>query len=219
MAAEITKLKEERANAEVLLKKANADIMGSSTPGVADLARAQEEARKGMAEKLRLDQKVESMTRELDFFRAQYQEAASLATEAGSECQTLREEIEILRGKASGEAVKLRQLAISTEYDRQSRRILELEATLKERTEHLRRKDEEMKSQARGKVTLIRASSTPKSPKPSRAESLSPTGNVPTAVINAPATNISGYGSGPGVGGVGRGGHPLRYSECPLSME
>jgi hypothetical protein len=220
MTAEIMKLKEERADVEALLRKTNAELMGSSRPGLADLARAREEARKETIEKLRLEQKVESMTRELDFFRAQYQEASSEAAEARSECQVLRDEIEILRRKASGEAMKLRQMAISTENERQSRRILELEATLRERTEHLRRKEEEMKSQTKGKGAVIRAGSAPKSPKPSRTGSPSPSiGNVPTAVVSAPAANNGGYGPSPGVGGVGRGGHPLRYSGYPLPME
>jgi chromosome segregation ATPase len=221
MTAEILKQKEGRASVEALLKQARADLIGSSRPGVAELAKAREEARKEMIERRHLEQKVESMTRELDFFRAQYQEASSAAAEAGAEVHILRDEIEILKKKASGEAVKLRQMAISTENERHSRRILELEATLKERDEHLRRKEEEMKSQARGKGVVMRASSAPKSPKPSRAGSPNPlTGSVPTTVVTVPAANNGGYGPIPGVGAVGRGGgHPLRYSGHPLPME
>ncbi|KAH0541758.1 hypothetical protein FGG08_003780 [Glutinoglossum americanum] len=224
MTAEITKLREERANTEALLKQAKADLTYSATPGVANLARAREDAEKEMAERISLEQKVKSMTRELEYCRAQYQEYSSLAAEAGSECQVLRDEVEILKRKASGEAAKLRQMAVSAENERHTRRILELEATLRERNEYLRRKEEEIKSQARGKGPAIRAGSAPKSPKPSRQASPSPpTTSIPTTAANTPAASNGGYGVGAGagasVGVVGRGGHPLRYSEYPLPTE
>ncbi|KAH0559329.1 hypothetical protein GP486_004155 [Trichoglossum hirsutum] len=228
MTTEILKLKEERASVEALLKQARADLIGSSRPGVAELAKAREEARGEAAERRRLEQKVESMTRDLDFFRAQYQEASSAAVEARSELHILRNDNEIFKRKASGEAVKLRQMATSTENEMHLRRILELEAILKERNEHLRRKEEEVKSQARGKGIMARRSSTPRSPKPSRAGSPNPpAGNVPAAVTTAAfVANNGGYGHIPGVGAAGRGGgggggggHPLRYSGHPLPTE
>jgi hypothetical protein len=132
----------------------------------------------------------------------------------------LKDEIEIWKRKASGEAAKLRQMAISTENERQSRRILELEATLKERNEYIRRKEEEVRSQARGKGAMMRAGSTPKSPRPSRAGSPNPpTGNTPTAITNTTAPHSGGYGLGPAMGVAGRGGHPLRYAGHPLPTE
>ena len=219
MAVEIFKLKEEREGAQALLRQARADLQGSSRPDVAKLAMDREQAQIDKAERERLEKKVNDMNRELDFFRAQYQEASSAAAEAGSEVEVLRGEIEILKRKASGEAVRLRQMAVSTESERLSRRILELEATLKEMSEYIRRKEEEIKSQTRGKGPVIRASSAPKSPKPSRAGSPNPAGNTPTVIPNTTAPQNGGYGLGPSVGGAGRGGHPLRYTGQPLPTE
>ncbi|KAI9771071.1 MAG: hypothetical protein M1839_002968 [Geoglossum umbratile] len=217
MAVENFKLMEEREGAQALLNQARADLIGSSRLDVARTVIDREQAQKGKTEKERLEKKVNDMNRELDFFRAQYQEASSAAAEAGSEVDILKDEIEIWKRKASGEAAKLRQMAISTENERQSQRILELEATLKERDEYIRRKEEEVKSQARGKSAMMRASSTPKSPRPSRAGS--PTGNTPTATTNTAAPHSGGYGLGPAIGATGRGGHPLRYAGHPLPTE
>jgi hypothetical protein len=218
MALEIFKLKEEREGTQAMLDQARADLLGSTRPDIARSAMDREQAQRDKAEKERLEKKVGDMNRELDFFRAQYQEASSAAAEAGSEAEILRGEIEILKRKASGEAVKLRQMAISTENERLSRRILELEATLKERNEYLRRKEEEMKLQMRGKSAVIGTGSTPKSPKPSRAGSPSP--STPTAITNSPVPHNGGYGLGPSAIGVaGRGSHPLRYTGQPLPTE
>ncbi|KAI9766257.1 MAG: hypothetical protein M1840_006671 [Geoglossum simile] len=218
MAVEIFKLKEEREGAQAMLNQARTDLLGSTRPDVAKSAMDREQAQRDKTEKERLEKKVGDMNRELDFFRAQYQEASSAAAEAGSEAEFLRGEIEILKRKASGEAVKLRQMAISTESERLSRRILELEATLKERNEHLRRKEEEMKLLMRGKGAVMRAGSTPKSPKPSRAGSPNPP--TPTAITNTTTPHNGGYGLGPSATSVaGRGGHPLRYTGHPLPTE
>ncbi|KAI9758423.1 MAG: hypothetical protein M4579_003052 [Chaenotheca gracillima] len=171
-AEEITKLKDSRSELQKELDNTRASLSASTIPEVAELERAHADARLAQAEKARLEHRLASTTRDFEFTRTQYQTASSAAAESAHELGTLREENEVLRRKASGDALKLHALNASTRADANASRVRELELLLEDREEQLRRKDEELKAHLRGRGVSTRASSVPRSPKPlSRAGS------------------------------------------------
>ncbi len=187
--ANIAKMKEEHETLAAELVDARTALL-NSTPEVADLEKARAEARQAAADKARLENRIQSMTKELEFTRTQYQSASTAAAEASMEVVALQEENTVLKRKASGETAKLRQLNSGKDTETHLARIKELEQTLESREELLKRKEEEIKAQTRQRGLGTRASSNPRSPMPSRASS--------------PASAFVGMP-------MGRGGHPLRY--------
>ncbi|KAI9847954.1 MAG: hypothetical protein M1837_001471 [Sclerophora amabilis] len=176
-AEEISKLKVSKAQVETELGDARAALSGSTVPGVAELEQARSEARQAMAEKTRLEHRLATMTRDFEFTRTQYQSASGAAAEAANELSDLREENATLQRKASGEAAKLKAMNAGLSSEEHVRRIGQLELLLEDREDQLRRKDEELKVQLRGRGLVTRASSVPRSPKSySRASSPVPVG-------------------------------------------
>ncbi|KAI9722949.1 MAG: hypothetical protein M1812_001398 [Candelaria pacifica] len=188
--ADISKMKEGRDILAADLADARTALL-NSTPEVADLERSRAATRQALADKTKLENRVQSMTKELEFIRAQYQTASTAGAEASMEVVALREENDVLKRKASGETVKLRQMNSSNETEMHLARIGELEQMLESREELLKRKDEELKAHTRQRGLGTRASSVPRSPmQHSRASS--------------PASALVGMPTG-------RVGHPLRY--------
>ena len=165
---EVGKLKEERTSLQEELSAARSALERSSVPEVVELEKARAEARKAMAENQQMEHRLQSMTRDFDFTRAQYQQASTVAAEAMSELSTLREENKVLQRKASGEAMKVRQMSAAAGEERNLNRIRELESKLADREEMLWRKGEEARTNnnGRGKGVSTRASSVPRSPRP-----------------------------------------------------
>ncbi|KAI9707765.1 MAG: hypothetical protein M1836_000727 [Candelina mexicana] len=188
--ADTAKLKEGRDNLEAELVDARAALL-NSTPEIAELEKARAEHRRAVVDRTKLENRVQSMTKELEFTRTQYQTASTAAAEASMEVVTLREKNAVLERKASGESVKLRQINSSKDIDMHLARIRELEQILESREELLKRKDEELKAQTRQRGLGTRASSVPRSPMPHSRASSPASAFVSTS--------------------MGRGGHPLRY--------
>jgi len=165
MASEVGKLKDERSALWVEVKEAKTALQTSAIPQVAELENARSEAKKALIEKASLERRLESMSRDFEFTREQYQTASTAAAEAASEASDLRQENEMLRRKASEQALRLRQLNIDSAIEQYVARIGELESTLSQTENLLKRKEEELKIQVRGRGMTTRASSVPRSPK------------------------------------------------------
>ncbi|KAI9789526.1 MAG: hypothetical protein M1835_001608 [Candelina submexicana] len=188
--ADTAKLKEGRDNLEAELVDARAALL-NSTPEIAELEKARAELRRAVVDRTKLENRVQSMTKELEFTRTQYQTASTAAAEASMEVVTLREKNAVLERKANGETVKLRQINSSKDIEMHLARIRELEQILESREDLLKRKDEELKAQTRQRGLGTRASSVPRSPMPHSRASSPASAFVSTS--------------------MGRGGHPLRY--------
>ncbi|KAL8827680.1 MAG: hypothetical protein Q9191_003040 [Dirinaria sp. TL-2023a] len=170
--AEIASLKEVNAKLESDLKQARDMLSGSTAPGVADLERASAEARRLQMENAGFEKKIASMKREFDFTRSAYQTASTSAAESATEINNLQNEIAILRSRASTNAIELAERNKRNENDTLARHISRLEATLTDREELLRRKEEELKELKRGRGMGTRGSSVlPGSPRGSRGAS------------------------------------------------
>ncbi|KZF20337.1 hypothetical protein L228DRAFT_250016 [Xylona heveae TC161] len=174
---EISKLKDEKASLQKELDDARTALANSTVPEIAELETARAEARHNLEAKLHFERKVDSVQRDFEFTRTQYQNASSAAFEASQETASLRDENEALKQKASGEAVKLKQMNAERANSLHLDRISELEATLLERDELIKKKDEDLtRLRGRGGLTT-RATSVPRSPRSvSRASSPNPAG-------------------------------------------
>jgi hypothetical protein len=141
------------------------------------------------------------METDFEFTRAQYQAASTAAAESSAEVASLKEQVAILRGQASGEAVKLRAQTAASGEQMHLQRIRELELTLADREEQWHRKDEELRMQARGRGVTTRAGSVPKSPSLRASQPLSRATSPNVAVGSTSAAML----------GSKLLGHPLRY--------
>lgn len=188
---EINRLKQQQRATETVLKDARTMLLPSAVPEVGTLESAKAEIVQLAADKVQLEKRLASLTKDFDFTRQQYQLASTAAAENGYALSELQTEASALKVQASGEAARLRQLNMSTENQVHLERAKQLEATLKERDEILHKKEEELRDLKRGRGLATRASSAPRSPRlGSRASSPMP---------------------GLLMGNAGRGGSALRF--------
>lgn len=166
-ATEILTLKTDRTRLEQDLQTVRTALLDSSNPGIAELERANSAVRALQQETARLEKKNESLSKDFDFTRQQYQVASTAAAEASTQVQTLTVENMHLRQKCSGEAAKLAEIN-NTDANAQHRaRVNEVEAELREVQVQLRRKEEELRDLRRGRggVQTRGSSVQPRSPR------------------------------------------------------
>ena len=163
-AIQIENLKEDqrRVNGEVQIAR---DALAQSTiPERVELERALTDLREMSKAQDQLQKKVASLTTDFDFTRQQYQLASTSAVESASRVAVLESENAELSRKASGEAVRLREMNKTVEEERLRKRVEQLELTVKDREQQLDRREKEV----RGRGVQTRAGSVqPRSPKPS----------------------------------------------------
>lgn len=188
---EIDRLKERQRGLETELKVTRTMLVSSAVPEIATLESAKAQAVQLATDKMQLEKRLASLTKDFEFTRQQYQLASTAAAENASALSVLQTEVAALKVQASGEAARLRQLNMSTENQAHLERAQQLEATLKERDDVLHKKEEELRELKRGRGLATRASSAPRSPRlGSRASSPMP---------------------GLLAGSAGRGGSALRF--------
>ena len=159
LTTEIAKLKMERNVINDELKAAKEALLSSSIPEISELERLRTETASLIQDKASLERRVHSMNETFEFTRQQYQRASTSAAEAVSRASELEAENTTLRQKASGEAVRLRQLNITNAIvvEQQENERLKMESD--ELKELLRKKE-----RGRG-VTTRTGSVAPKSPR------------------------------------------------------
>ncbi|KAI9843803.1 MAG: hypothetical protein M1838_002450 [Thelocarpon superellum] len=163
-AAEAKRMAERCASLQTDLSEAQVRLERSTVPGVAELEGYRSAAHQATSEAARLKERLDSLTADFDFTRAQYQQASTAAAEATMELETLREEQGTLKAQASGETAKVRGMTESAAVEQHLQRIRQLELLLADREELLRRKDDDLKTQLRARGMGTRASS--RSPQP-----------------------------------------------------
>ena len=134
-------------------------LQNSPIPEVAALETAKAEARTLAESNASLERKIASLSNTLDFTRQQYQLASSAAAEASTTIAALEAENATLRTKASGEAVRLRELNIANGLAQEVEQNERLMAEIEDVKELLRKKDK-----GRG-VTTRTGSVAPRSPR------------------------------------------------------
>lgn len=162
--SDIVKLKEEKASLGKELADTQRLLRTSSVPDMAQLEQAKEAGQVLQAEKIKLEKKVASMTRDFEFTRDAYQKASNSAVDLANELSEVQQEMTVLRQKADENSVRIAELQRDSERQQKEDRITELEALLADRENELWRKGEELKIKTNGRRET-RATSVPRSPR------------------------------------------------------
>ncbi|KAK1144351.1 hypothetical protein N8T08_005503 [Aspergillus melleus] len=161
---ELGKLKDERTQLRHDLEKAREELK-TGGGNLAELESAREEIRRLIKENAALQRKAEYESKQTEYTREQYQNASSVAAQAGNESRQLREENEALKRKVTGDVTRLKELNQKSDAERYLSRIAELEATLSNRDDLLRRKEEELREIRKNRPSTRSTSTQPRSPK------------------------------------------------------
>jgi chromosome segregation ATPase len=192
--ATIDQLREANRQAVTDLEAARAELANSTVPEVSQLEQLRVENRKLTTDKAALEKKAQSMSHDFEFTRQQYQQASSAAAEHWSKIQDLEQENAGLRQKASGEAVRLRELTNRSEVETHVTENTRLKAENEELKEQLKRKE-----RGRGMTTRT-GSVAPRSPRLGGSPGRSRAGSrAPGSRPQSPVRNFYGARRGRGL--------------------
>ncbi|MCJ1286065.1 hypothetical protein MMC26_005407 [Xylographa opegraphella] len=182
---ENARLKEERQALDAELRGARESLGSSAIPQVAEVESLRSHLRALAQDKATLERRTTSMAADFDFTRQQYQLASSSAAGSAMRVTELEAEVAVLRQRASGEAVKLRQATVADALERQGDENEKLAAENADLRELLRKKE-------RGKgVTTRTGSVAPKSPRLGNSPARSRAGS--RAPGSRPASPVRGF--------------------------
>ena len=171
----IARLKGERDELRGELAAAQVLLKASTTPGVAEMQVMKEQLDAVTKEKEALEKRVASHTHDFEFTRNQYQIASTAAAERAGEVKELQDQVEELKKKASGEVARVKEFNRAHMDNVNLERVQEVEATLVERDELLRKREEEIRELKKGRGVATRSSSAqPRSPRPGSSRAGSP---------------------------------------------
>ncbi|RMJ27687.1 hypothetical protein PHISP_01472 [Aspergillus sp. HF37] len=170
---EITKLKDERTELKRDLTQARETIKDGGG-SAAELEGANEEVRRLKKENAGLERRADYEKNQGEYTREQYQNASTVAAQSGNEIRQLKAENETLTRKVAGEASRLRELNMKTDQDRHLSRVQELELTLANRDDLLRKKEDELCEIRKNRPSTRSTSTQPRSPKWTNSRPSSP---------------------------------------------
>lgn len=176
---DIATAKESRRIVEQELQEARTALLASPVSAIAELERARAEVRQLQAEKALLERKIGYANNETEVTRKAYQEASSAAVDSASQISQLESENKVLQSRASTSAADLAAITQRNENVAIRNQIAGLEATLKDREEVLRRKDEELRELRRGRGMGTRGTSAKPGGSPRGSRGVSPVAGEP----------------------------------------
>ena len=176
-ANELVTVKESRKVLEQELQATRTALLASPVSAIAELERANAQIRQLQGEKVVLERKVGYANSETEVARKAYQEASSSAVESAGQITQLENDNRVLQSKASTSAADLAAIVQRNENAVIRSQMAGLEATLKDREEMLRRKDEELRELKRGRGMGTRGTSA--KPGGSRSRGVSPVAGEP----------------------------------------
>lgn len=187
---EIAALKENRKTLEQELQAAHAALLASPVSAIAELERARAEILQLQAEKAVLARKVGYANSETEVARKAYQEASSSAVDSASQINQLESENKVLQSKASTSAAELAAITQRNENAVIRNQMLGLEATIKDREEMLRKKDEELRELKRGRGMGTRGTSAMPGGSPRGSRGVSPVAGEPMHRIGSKGSTL-----------------------------
>ena len=185
---QIAGLKETCKTLEQELQVARATLLVSPSTAIAELEKANGEVRKHQADKVALEKKLKYAQSDLEVTRTAYQDASNAAVDSARQLTDLENENKTLQVKASTSAA---DLATRTQRDENAfirNRIVGLEATLKDREEMLRRKEEEIRELRRSRGMGTRGSSVKPGGSPRGSRGVSPIAGEPMLRVGSKGT-------------------------------
>ncbi|KAK4964247.1 hypothetical protein LTR66_012394 [Elasticomyces elasticus] len=153
------------------------ELLNHEIPERRELEELRANAAQALSEKDRLEIKVKGMASDLEYVRAQYQDASNRAMDFAAQSSGLEEQVKVLSQKASDKARELHALNL----DKQSKLIADenkkLKAMLNERDQLLKKKEDEIKllKESRGRMNTRgnSAASTPMLSSPMKTTNVS----------------------------------------------
>ncbi|ODV90107.1 hypothetical protein CANCADRAFT_31164 [Tortispora caseinolytica NRRL Y-17796] len=127
-------------------------LLETESPGASEIASLKDALTMAEKEVSRLKAKLEDSAKDNEYARDQYQKASSTAADAQNTVNELQRQIEELKRKSDGEALKLRNLQFAEERSAREEYIRKVELQLSSLEEQLRRQEEENKG-TRGRHT------------------------------------------------------------------
>lgn len=190
----IERLREAKRNTDAELETIRAELSSSSIPEKSQLEQLRAENRQLLGEKEALEKKAKSTANSHEFLRQQYQEASTKAVEHADQIRILELEIASLRTKASGEAVRLREITNRTEVETHMADNKRLRLENEELKEQLKRKE-----RGRGMTTRT-GSAAPRSPRLGASPGRSRAGSrAPGSRPQSPVRSFNGARRGRGL--------------------
>lgn len=160
-------LRTERSELKKQLEEANVRLLTHPNPERAEMESLRQALALANNEKAVMTKRLEQARKDSDFFRSQYQDASTAAQREVVANAELRDQLETVTRRATGEQAKLRAMS----YDARSKQLEDenkkLKAVLKDRELGLRFRDEEiakLKEVSRGRMGT-RGTSVPRSPR------------------------------------------------------
>lgn len=157
----------ERNDLNASLAQANERLLSHAVPERAELEAIRLGKNKAETEVERLQTRLESANGELEYMRTMYQDTSSKAQALAQQNTQLENELAVSQNKATGTQVELKRMGMDTFTKKLRAENKKLLATLKDRENGLRLRDEEisrLKEAGRGRMST-RATSVPRSPR------------------------------------------------------
>ncbi|KAL8749570.1 MAG: hypothetical protein Q9199_007604, partial [Rusavskia elegans] len=133
--AEITSLRASKQQLETELDQTRKDLLTTphENPDITRIALAESHARSARSANETLTKKLSSLTSDLDFTRAAYQDASTSAADLSAEIHDLETQLETATRKASGEAARLATVNRDNAVKDARKEIRQLKAMMEER--------------------------------------------------------------------------------------
>lgn len=162
--AELQRLQEQKTLVDSSLATAQLALSTSVLPQVAELNSMKGEVDRVHSENEKLNKRLANMQKDLDYMRAQYQNASNAAAESASEAQGVQNLVEELREKADGNRVRVHEIQHGNEIAAHLQTIKELKAEKEDLEREVEKKDAELKAMLNGRRPT-RGTSVPRSPR------------------------------------------------------
>lgn len=161
---ELTNLKDLNTTLTTQLFTAREALKNSTVPGVVEFETQRAELVTANEKVTKLEKRIENQNKDLEYMRANYQNASSAATESASEIGDLKDEVMELRGKADETRIKIQKLITEKEISELIKRNRELKNRCEEVERLNEQKNEELRALMAGRRTT-RGTSVPRSPR------------------------------------------------------
>ncbi|RDW83023.1 hypothetical protein BP5796_04514 [Coleophoma crateriformis] len=161
---ELAKIKAEKTFLDGEFAEARAQLANSSNPEIAELQKLKDDIRQMEEENTKLQKKLVTAQKDLEYAREMYQKKSNDASELNQEITDLKATKELLQRTATSNLVRIHEIQSASEAKQLQARISELEIVVKQRDWELERTREELKIRSNGRRET-RGASTPRSPR------------------------------------------------------
>ena len=189
----MTALRAKRSELEAELKEAQERLLEHPIPERADFEALRVVAAQARADKEKIEAKLQRTEKDLEYVRGKYQSASSAGQELATQNTDLENQVAVLKNKAMGEQVKLRELYLDDVTKNLRNENKKLKAMMKDRETAIKFRDDEilrLKEASRGRMGT-RNTSVPRTPRVGSRQSSPAAGELRNTMLH-PLRNAQG---------------------------